>query len=899
MSGRVRLWSDSAAWWIYLALGGALTAAYYLAVPYPAWRGFVYTMIGLSALVAIAWDVAHIKDRSPWTLTMFGLGLALYFFGDLTYTIYRFVIHTVPPYPGIADAFFLIARIPLFVATLMLARQYDKNRRPPFTILDTLIVACGLFLLWWTFLLSPLVYNGSLKPGLQIVSLAYPALDFLLLAGGIRLIVTSGRQTAHHFMVGAAFAALLLADIAYSGQRLTGTYHVGTAIDAGWIWFYLFLGAAALFPWQAVPPEPKLTINQQLARNRSRETVRLGLLTVAAELLPIMLAYDWLTRSGHKIDPALIIIGAVLIFLVLLRVFRLMRSNANLQTELARLKSDVLFRSIVERAHSGVSQFGPDLSASYHSPNMYQIGDIAGMDGDFRSLVHPDDQARFNKFWLDTLDASKSVPAIEYRLRNPDGEWADVESLSNNLLDDEWIARVVLITRDISARKQYERHLRKMAFSDYLTDAPNRAAFDAKLHEMLEQAHARNRSIGLVFLDLDDFGSANDNFGHTVGDDVLKQLARRIGDQLYEGETLARYGGDEFIIASPNIQTLDDASLIFQRVSGALNRRFSVRSYDIHLTACVGIAVSEPNMGADELIRNADLALRQAKSIGQGTMRVFTPELLLANRRVHALSTSLRSLLGDRDSKANRIGYSYMPISSLNDGRNYGLEVIPAWRHPDFGLIDNDELSLVANDSNLLYEIEFRTMSDVARLLYRWRGLRELSQCRITINLTDHSFAHPQFDAILVELLGRYGILPSQLALEIDEMAILRHQQMAIGVLSSVHGIGVDIIIDHFAREYSSVLQLQRLPHAAIKYDASLIRRLGDEDIATTAIGINQVAHELDRIVIADGVDSAELARHVRRLGFDYAQGQYFGSPLNTAEAEQWIKSSAGVGRTE
>ncbi len=899
MRQRSRLVTDPGGWWIYLALGGALTAAYYLAIPYPALRALVYTVIGLSALIAIGWDLLRNPQRAPWAAELIGLGVVLYFMGDLTYTIYRFAIHAVPPYPGIADAFFLLARIPLFAGMLMLARHYDRNKRPPFTLLDTLIVACGLLLLWWSFLLSPLVYNSNLAPGLQLVSLAYPALDFLLLAGGIRLIVTSGRQTAYHYLVGASFAALLVADVVYSGQRLTGNYHVGTIIDAGWIWFYVLIGAAALFPHRAIAPEPTLSVDQQLALNRSRETVRLGLLTVAVELLPIMLAYDWITRPGHRIDPGLIIIGAVLIMLVMLRIFRLMRSNANLQAELARLKSDVLFRSIVERAHSGVSQFGPDLSASYHSPNMYEIADISAVEGDYRSLIHPEDQARFHTFWLDTLDTNKSVPAIEYRLRDANGEWVDVESLSNNLLDDEWIGRIVLITRNISARKQYERQLRKMAYSDYLTDAPNRAAFDLKLHEMLEQAHANGRSVGLIFIDLDGFGPINDNYGHTVGDDILKQLARRLADQLYEGESLARFGGDEFIVASPNMQTIEDANLIYQRIMSAMNRRFSVRSFDMRLTACAGVAMSDANMGADELVRNADLALRQAKNIGQGTMRMFTAELLLANRRVHALSTGLRSLLADRDAKDNRINYMYMPITGLKDNRKYGLEVPPTWRHPDFGLIENDELSIVASDSNLMYEIEFRTISDVARLLYRWRGLRELAQCRITINVSDHSFTHPQFDAILLELLGRFGILPSQLTLEVDEMAILRHQHLAIGVLSSVHGIGVDIVIDHFAREYSSVLQLQRLPHAAIKYDPSLIRRLGDEDIATTAQGINQIAHELDRIVIADGVDSAELARNVRSLGFDYAQGLYFGSPLAVNEAEKWIKASARVSRAD
>jgi diguanylate cyclase (GGDEF)-like protein/PAS domain S-box-containing protein len=861
-------------WRWYLGFGLLMMTAYFLSLPVPQLRVSFYTTIGASALIAIGWHVFRNLRQQPWTWSLLGLGLLLYFLGDFTYTYYRFFLHTPPPFPGIADAFFLASRIPLFAGLIQLTRT-STQRQKPFTLLDMFILGAGLSLIWWTVLMAPLAYNPSYTPIGRLIAVAYPALDFLLLGGGIRLALTTTNRSTSHYLVGGALAGLLVSDIIYTILQLLGSYSVGSLLDVGWIAFYVLLGASALYPHQ--PPSEPLPVE---VSKHKRESLKLFMLVMAALLLPITLTLSLLLRHGWQ-DPVLIALGTLLIILAILRLYRLMQANIALEVELAKLKSDVLFRSIVERAYSGVSKFQADLTPDYHSPNMYKLAALDDNSStDFRELINPEDRAQFQDFWHSTIDPTGDAPTIEYRLRAPDGSWRDVESTSNNLLDDEWIHDIVLITRDITARKQYERKLQHMAYTDSLTGLPNRAALQEQLEHAISNAAEHNRLAAAFFFDLDSFSAINDSLGHTFGDQVLIELGQRFTASLDAGSTVARFGGDEFMVVNPNLHDVANAKLVYQRLCSQLERPFEIGSYHIHLTACAGIAICDgQTLAPDEVIRNADLALRSAKQSGPGTMRIFNEQLFTTSVRRLELTTSLRSALTTDPADERAPGVLYQPIINLRSGEIIGAEALMVWYHPLLGYIDQDELMSLASDSDLYDLLQSNQCQLACASLTNLNDYIQGKPFRISLNIAGATLSRQGFDAVMLETLRIRRIPTNRIALEIPEEALVKPDYNTSTGLMNLADSGVAIVIDNFGREYSSLSELYRLPSADLKIDQSIIASLDESDTLPMLKSVIDLAHALGRSIIAQGVNSSEQDVELRALDCDFAQGAFYSRP--------------------
>jgi diguanylate cyclase (GGDEF)-like protein/PAS domain S-box-containing protein len=871
-------------WKQYLVLGLFLAVGYYLSLPLPPLRAIFYTLIGLSALGAILYKLVRQRSVDRVTWMWLGLGVLLYFLGDLTYNIYRFFLSTPRPFPSVADLFYLTSRIPLFIGLLRAAKT-SLQRPNPFSLLDSFILATGMAMLWWTVLMAPEAYNSSISPIARFIGSAYPATDFLLLAGTVRLALASTKRAVYHYLLIGSVGALLVADVVYTILQLNNVYTVGTPLDIGWIIFYVLMGAAVLYPPLSEAPARLRT----QAQERFWQRMRMVFLTGAALLLPVTLVLSGLLRHGRA-DGVLVALGTVLILLVVVRLYRLMEANIELQKQLARAKSDVLFRNIVERGHSGVSMFQPDLVATYHSPHLYQLADISDTETDFTGIVHPDDLRRFRRFWREILIPSDVIHMIEYRLRNPKGEWSDVESTVNNLMSDDWLHSIVVITRDITAQKEYERKLKRLAYTDPLTGLANRAALADDLAVCLAEAKKHGRLAGAMFLDLDNFGDINNTLGHTAGDSVLSQLAERISTQLYSGESMARFGGDEFVIVSPNLREPEDARLMHQRIAGLLERPFQLESYTLYVTASAGIALSDHASTSDHLLRNADLALHRAKSEGSSSMRVFTPSLLMEAERRHAMSEMLRDILYGNRGEETELELTFEPIVRLSDGIICGFEGTAVWQHPGFRNFDPDELNDIAGESNLLGELEMRTLRLTCETLSKWKPLLANLPVRASINISAASFTKPHFERVVYEILSSYHLSPACLAFEITEQTIIGHVTTAASTFEGLAEAGVHIVIDHFGRDFSSISHLQRIPHAAIKLDPTLTHPLYDLDNAAMVGGIVRLAHDLSRSVIADGIDSSSQAREIRDLNCDYGQGNYFGKPMSEAQMKLLIQ---------
>lgn len=854
-----------------------LSFAYYASLTLPLLRAVWYTLIGVSALAAIAYSLRR-RTNNPWAWIWIGIGLFLYFVGDVIFNYYRFALHVARPFPSVADAFFLLARFPLIAGLIQIGRRAG-GKGSAYSLLDTLIVASGLALLWWAFLMAPQAYNPAFSPLERFIAVAYPATDFLLLATGIRLAFSSIRRTPASFMLGGALFGLLGADIIYSILQLNHIYQVGTWIDLGWIWFYAFLGAVALYPKGEIKAVPVNLSSHNLA-------IRLGFLALAALLLPVTITVSRFVPN--TLDWVTVGIGTALIVLVLLRLQRLMQHNLELEREVSLWKSDLLFKSIVNRAYSGVCVLNANLEASYANPRMRELADLENPN--FRDAIKPEDLPKFERFWQDTLSGDRSIPSIEYRLHDPDGDWRDVESTSNNLLEDDWIHGVVLITSDISERKRYERKLQKMAYTDALTGLPNRAALQEQLQTAIAGAHDFGHLVGAFFFDLDGFSAVNDSLGHSYGDLVLVELSKRLSNVLERNTTIARFGGDEFIVISPNLGQPADGNLICQRLLTQFNRPIEAGGYSIHLTACVGIAISDnPQATPEEIIRNADLALHQAKLTGPGTTRFFNNQLLVATTRRLELASSLRQTLSPATPHSPTVtptpAVLYQPIYRLSDHTFAGAEAIMVWRHADFGHIDSDELIQIASESNLLDILESELSRQVCSML---NGLTKL-ELKIALNIPASSLTRPGFDAVMLETLEKRHVQPHHFELEIGEDALVHYDPTASASLVNLLDNGVGITIDNFGREYSSLGQIYRLPKANLKLDRSIIASLDDPDITPMLTSLVTLSHALGRLVIAQGVDNEEQAAELTQLGIDLAQGTYFGKPAPAESLQEHL----------
>jgi diguanylate cyclase (GGDEF)-like protein/PAS domain S-box-containing protein len=869
-------------WARFLALAMFLTLLYYLPVFSPIAHAAVYTLIGAASLAAIGYSLLYRHSVRAQTWGWLGAGLLLYFIGDLIFNYYRFALGAARPFPSVADAFFLLARVPLIVGLLNLARRL-QTRRSAFTLIDTFIVTSGLALLWWVFLMAPEAYNPNFSPLERIISVAYPLTDFLLLACAIRLGLASSRRTAGAVMIGASLAGLLAADVIYSILQLNNVFTIGTWIDLGWIMFYALLGAAALYPDTEKLETPKPPVTQ------ARLNARLVLLSFAALLFPLTLAISHIfhIREG---DPPTIIIGTVLILLVMLRIQRLMRENLNLQEEVARWKSDLLFRSIVQRAYSGVGVFAEDKTPSYISPAMLRLANLEA-DTKFSDIVHPADQEKFNQFWNHTLHDSEPAQ-IEYRLRKPDGSWADVTSMTNNLLHDEWIHGVVMITQDITARKKHERELLHLAYTDSLTGLPNRTALAGQLEEAVDHARANERLTAIFFFDLDDFKSLNDSLGHSFGDQVLMELARRFKSALRDDDTVARFGGDEFIVIARNLTQPADANLVYQRLNTALTRPFKLEAYSIHLEACAGVALTGPGEPTpEELVRNADLALYRAKADGPGSMRIYSEQLHTASLRRLKLANALQDILSDPGSAQPEL--YFQPVFRLSGSVLAGAEASARWHHPEFGLIDPSELTQLAGETNLLTELEARTLNLVCRQLADWSHLLRDGKFFASLSVSHHSFAKSDFAATVSDSLRRHHLPAKHLVLEITETALVQNQPLTTNTLQELAVANVRVEIANFGREYSSFSQLLRLPHAGLKIDRTFIQTVQDTGNTALIRHIVTLAHELGRTVTADGIETSSQAAWLEQLECDYGQGYWFSRPVPASQLEQFLLKPA------
>ena len=426
------------------------------------------------------------------------------------------------------------------------------------------------------------------------------------------------------------------------------------------------------------------------------------------------------------------------------------------------------------------------------------------------------------------------------------------------------------------ARKQAETNLQFFASHDPLTGLVNRGMFNQRLQQALAQAQRFQRTLAILFIDLDGFKVVNDTLGHNAGDALLAEIATRLRGTLREGDVIARMGGDEFVVL---IEEFDDPAQIGEvakKVLETVARPFLLQGQEFQVTASVGIG-SYPDDGKDAqaLVRNADIAMYRAKEDGKNNFRFYQPQMNVHLVERLSLESNLRRAL-----ERNELVLLYQPKVAIRDGQVTGVEALVRWQHPTQGVISPAEFMPVAEDAGLSTVIGEWVLQTACRQLRAWRD-RGLPPLRVAVNLSQRQFSQESLIQVVREALHHTGVEPARLELEITEAMVIRNPEHAEKLLAQLKELGVRLVIDDFGTGLSSLNYLQRMPIDCVKIDRSLILDLPHSaGAAALTRAVVAMAHSLGIRVTAESVETREQWEFLRDLGCEEMQGHYFSAPV-------------------
>jgi diguanylate cyclase (GGDEF)-like protein/PAS domain S-box-containing protein len=438
--------------------------------------------------------------------------------------------------------------------------------------------------------------------------------------------------------------------------------------------------------------------------------------------------------------------------------------------------------------------------------------------------------------------------------------------------------------RDVTMQKRVEEQLVYQAVHDQLTGLHNRVTFVDRLELAIRRTKRHpERSFAVLCLDLDRFKVVNDSLGHVKGDELLVAVAERLRTCVRPEDTVARQGGDEFSVLLEEIGGLPDAVLVTDRILEAMRRPFALRDAEVFTSASIGIAPAAAHYTrAEEVLRDADIAMYRAKALGKARHEVFLAGM-------HASAVALLELESDLRRAAGRgeLRLHYQPIVELSSGELVGFEALLRWEHPSRGLLYPDQFVRVAEETGLIVEMGWWALAEACRQMNQWQERwdpeRRLS---VSVNLSGRQFAETDLVERVRDVLAGSGLPASRLALEITESIVMENNELATAQIEALRALGVQLHIDDFGTGYSSLSYLHRFPVHTLKIDRSFVCRIGSQgEHAEIVRTITRLAHNLGLKVVAEGVETPEQCLHLRNMLCHYGQGYHFSEPADAAGA--------------
>ncbi|HXY44019.1 MAG TPA: EAL domain-containing protein [Acidimicrobiales bacterium] len=556
-------------------------------------------------------------------------------------------------------------------------------------------------------------------------------------------------------------------------------------------------------------------------------------------------------------------------------------------------ESEQRFRSLIQRATDMIAVVDPDGSLLYESPAVeelfgWRLGERLSQPA--LEFVHPDDRERAAAALAETLANPATPLTIELRHRDSSGVWHWVEATVSNMLDEPTVRGIVVNGRVVDERKVLEHELIQRALHDPLTGLANRVLLRERLESALVRRDRSARRPALLFIDIDDFKTVNDGFGHDAGDRMLIEVGSRLRAAVRPEDLVARLGGDEFaVLIEEGDQSRTVAADVATRILEALQPAFDVAGNQIHVRASIGIAsYRDGSPDADLILRQADIAMYDAKANGKARYATFSDEMDELVQHRLGIESGLRSAL-----REDQIFVAYQPIVALATRQVEAVEALVRWQHPTRGLLSPAAFLDVAEETGLIIPLGRQVLRQACRQLRLWRESLA-PEMRVSVNLS----AAQLHDASIVDDVGaaleEAGLPAEALILELTEDSLISDVSGAAVTLDSLRSLGVSLAIDDFGTGYSSLSHLRHFPVDIIKVDKSFVDGVcGSTEEATLTRAVLAIGEEFCLQVVAEGVESDDQDVELRRLGCKYGQGFLYARPMAPEAVEHLLRDGA------
>ncbi|WP_020654285.1 bifunctional diguanylate cyclase/phosphodiesterase [Massilia niastensis] len=587
----------------------------------------------------------------------------------------------------------------------------------------------------------------------------------------------------------------------------------------------------------------------------------------------------WCLVSGCALDPARPNDGSIWVFADITERKRSEEKLRLAATVLEHIADGVMVLDV----HGKIVATNP----AFTQITGYTEAEALGRHSSLTSSTRHDEQF-YQALWRDLAETGFWRGEIWDTRRNGEVylEWLTVSAVRD---DADVITHYVCVFSDITKVKESQEKLDHLAHHDPLTALPNRLLYHDRLQHAMARADRDGEQLAVLFIDLDRFKNVNDTLGHHVGDELLKQVAAALSGCLREGDTLARLGGDEFIVLLEDVDGAPGAATVAGKLMAMFEQPFTVSGYELFVTGSVGISLfPQDARDLNMLVRNADVAMYQAKARGRNGYQFYAPSMSGEGVERLRLETMLRRAI-----EKNEIFLAYQPQVEIDSGRLVGVEALVRWQNPELGLVMPGRFIPLAEDTGFIGQLGQWVLAEACRQMVRW-DRAGLYVPKVAVNLSVRQFEHGGIAPTVAAVLREAGLDASRLQLEVTESVIMDTGETgnALQFVNDLHAIGVGLAIDDFGTGYSSLAYLKQLPVQTLKIDRSFIKDIAtDADDEAIAIAIIQLGKSMNLSVIAEGVEREEQAAFLQRYGCNRAQGYLYGKPVSAADVlARWGK---------
>jgi diguanylate cyclase (GGDEF)-like protein/PAS domain S-box-containing protein len=841
---------------------------------------WIYYVAQLTAgLLVLLHGLTDRSERLAWLLI--GLGICAYATGSPVYSVV--VLHQATySFPSSADVLWLAFYPLVYTGILLFARSRLRGLRAGLW-LDGLITSLAISAVGAAVALDPLLnaIGGSFSN--LLLNSVWAVCDLAVIALLIGVIaLCNWRPGRGLWLALAGFSVFALADVLYLIQvTASGGYTPGVWRDslypgalllvASGVWAPARRTATARLPDWHMPLPPLLfglvgLSIALVAGFRHLSPLSVGL--AGATLLAVLMRLAWSYRESLRFD--------------LLRQEAAIARTAQREAELRAL-GERRFRVAFGDAPIGMALVSarPEERGRYLEVNRALCEMIGRSEQDllgssFLDATHPDDHDSETRAAQELL-VGERPQVVEKRYVHADGHtiWALVNASLLRDEDGEASAYSVHVL-DTTARHEYEQQLKHRALHDMLTGLPNRILFERDLELALARQRRRGGCIGVMFFDLDRFKRINDSLGHAIGDRVLMAVGDRLQKLLRPGDTLARFGGDEFTILCDGLAGVDSAIEIAQRMLRALEAPLRLDTGEsFTLTASIGVALAAEHSDAASLVRDADVAMYRAKERGRAVYELFDETLRVRAIRRLETESALRDALN-----LSQLRVLFQPIVRIPGGELIGCEALLRWERPGFGTVQPSDFIALAEESGLIVPIGAWVLSEACRQALPLLTLAKHRPLTVSVNLSARQLNEPALVDTVRGALAETGFPAHRLCLEITESALMSDPPAALPILAGLKALGVRLAIDDFGTGYSSLSYLKRFPVDVLKIDRSFIESIAsDPDDEAIASAVIALARSMRLEVVAEGIETTEQLQTLDQLGCTRGQGYLFGRP--------------------